>query len=84
MVYRLLLNLIVKQLDQKWTEIKTERVKKLGKGLVNAIRPWALVFIREDDDSFEEALLETAVMIHEGHPDAEPSRRVWFSSIQVW
>lgn len=79
-----MLDLIVKSLDQKWGEIKTEKIKKLGKGLLSTIRPWALVFISEDDESFEEALLETAVMIHEGHPDAEPSKRVWFSSIQVW
>jgi hypothetical protein len=59
-------------------------VKRLGSGFGNSIKPWALVFIKEDNDSLEKVLLDKAVKIFQGHPDAEPRQRVWFDSIQVW
>lgn len=64
--------------------MKTDCVSQLGKGFEESIRPWALVFVKQDNDSLEKALLNKASKIFKAHPDAEPEQRVWFDSIQVW
>jgi hypothetical protein len=83
MVKRLLLELVTMQLEKKFEEMKSGEMSAFGKGFEDAVRPWALVFMK-NDEYYKKALLAKAIKLQEGEPEVQPELRVWFDSIQVW
>lgn len=61
--------------------MKSGEMEGLGKGFEETVRPWALVFMK-NDETFKLALGQEAKKMY--RPNARPKLRVWYDSIQVW